>query len=108
MRGLGDIPVLGNLFKYNTRSRKKTNLMVFLRPVVIRSKEQSMSLAADRYDYMRAAGASLERDTSPLVRNLGGAELPPLVDGVPTGSPELAKPVPPATAPAPTPQTPQQ
>jgi Flp pilus assembly secretin CpaC len=41
VRGLGDIPVLGNLFKYQTRSRKKTNLMVFLRPVVMRNKEQS-------------------------------------------------------------------
>jgi Pyruvate/2-oxoacid:ferredoxin oxidoreductase delta subunit len=34
--GLGDVPLLGNLFKSNTRSRKKTNLMVFLRPVVLR------------------------------------------------------------------------
>jgi general secretion pathway protein D len=31
--GLGDIPVLGNLFKYQKRGRKKTNLMVFLRPI---------------------------------------------------------------------------
>jgi type II secretory pathway component GspD/PulD (secretin) len=58
VRGLGDIPVLGNLFKYQSRTRKKTNLMVFLRPVVIRNKEQSTSLATDRYDYMRAAAGS--------------------------------------------------
>ncbi|QGZ40691.1 general secretion pathway protein D [Pseudoduganella flava] len=103
VRGLGDIPVIGNLFKYNTRSRKKTNLMVFLRPVVIRSKEQSQSLAADRYDYMRAAGATLEQDKSPLVRNLGNPELPALVNGIPTGSPALAKPVPPAPVPERTP-----
>jgi general secretion pathway protein E len=34
--GLGDIPLFGNLFKSEARSRKKTNLMVFLRPVVVR------------------------------------------------------------------------
>ncbi|MEO7495357.1 MAG: type II secretion system secretin GspD, partial [Massilia sp.] len=56
VRGLGDIPIIGNLFKYKTRARTKTNLMVFLRPVVVRSKEQSNTIAADRYDYMRASG----------------------------------------------------
>ena len=34
--GLGDVPLFGNLFRSETRSRKKTNLMVFLRPVVVR------------------------------------------------------------------------
>jgi general secretion pathway protein D len=50
---LGDIPFLGNLFKYQSKTRKKTNLMVFLRPVVIRSPEQSQSVSIDRYDYLR-------------------------------------------------------
>lgn len=50
---LGDIPFLGNLFKYQSKTRKKTNLMVFLRPVVIRSAEQSQSVSIDRYDYLR-------------------------------------------------------
>jgi general secretion pathway protein D len=49
---LGDIPFLGNLFKYQTKGRKKTNLMVFLRPTVIRSAEQSASVSMNRYDYM--------------------------------------------------------
>lgn len=52
---LGDLPVLGNLFKSERRNRKKTNLMVFLRPVVIRDIRQSDSLAQDRYELMRAA-----------------------------------------------------
>ena len=39
--GLGDIPILGGLFKYNTRSRNKTNLMVFLRPTLLRSAERA-------------------------------------------------------------------
>lgn len=49
---LGDIPFFGNFFKYQTKGRKKTNLMVFLRPTVIRSAEQSASVSLDRYDYM--------------------------------------------------------
>jgi general secretion pathway protein D len=51
--GLGDVPLFGNLFKSETRSRKKTNLMVFLRPVVVRDAQQSDSLSLDRYDLMR-------------------------------------------------------
>ncbi|WP_304770822.1 type II secretion system secretin GspD [Undibacterium sp.] len=50
---LGDIPYLGNLFKYQGKKRTKTNLMVFLRPTVIRNAEQSNSVSLDRYDYMR-------------------------------------------------------
>ena len=51
--GLGDIPIIGNLFKYQTATRNKTNLMVFLRPTVIRTAEDSNSVSVDRYDYMR-------------------------------------------------------
>ena len=83
VRGLGDIPVIGNLFKYRTRSRVKTNLMVFLRPVVVRSKEASNSIAMDRYDYMRAAGAAAQPESSALLRDLGAPQLPPLVNGQP-------------------------
>ena len=83
VRGLGDIPVIGNLFKYRTRSRVKTNLMVFLRPVVVRSKEASNSIAMDRYEYMRAAGAAAQPESSPLLRDLGAPQLPPLVSGQP-------------------------
>lgn len=101
VRGLGDIPVLGNLFKYNSRQRKKTNLMIFLRPVVVRSKEQSTSLATDRYDYMRALESSIKPERSILVDDYGQPVLPALQNGQPVGSPTVARPLPPATAPAP-------
>jgi len=52
--GLGDLPLFGNLFKSETRSRKKTNLMVFLRPVVLRDASASDALTQDRYELMRA------------------------------------------------------
>ncbi|MEY2619837.1 MAG: putative secretin, ral secretion pathway protein component of type secretion system [Pseudomonadota bacterium] len=51
--GLGDVPLLGRLFKSETRNRKKTNLMVFLRPVVVRDAARSDELTLDRYELMR-------------------------------------------------------
>ena len=51
---LGDIPLFGNLFKTESRSRKKTNLMVFLRPVVVRDGAAAEQLSLDRYDLMRS------------------------------------------------------
>jgi general secretion pathway protein D len=50
---LGDVPVFGNLFKSEARTRTKKNLMVFLRPVVIRDAVQSDMLSLDRYELMR-------------------------------------------------------
>ena len=76
---LGDIPLLGSLFKYETRSHNKTNLMVFLRPNVIRNNSQSVNLVADRYDYIRNAQIrAMPEDGKPL--------LPALQDGQPVGN----------------------
>lgn len=62
---LGDIPIIGNLFKYKKRTNGKANLMVFLRPTVIRSAEQSSSVSLDRYDYLRTQYLqSLDKDTN--------------------------------------------
>ncbi|MEO8135676.1 MAG: type II secretion system secretin GspD, partial [Betaproteobacteria bacterium] len=49
---LGDVPVIGGLFRYDTRKRSKTNLMIFLRPTVIRDASAARSLTGDRYDYV--------------------------------------------------------
>jgi general secretion pathway protein D len=49
---LGDIPGVGRLFSYKTRQRTKTNLMIFLRPKIIREASDYQSLTADRYDYV--------------------------------------------------------
>ncbi|WP_432381054.1 type II secretion system secretin GspD [Duganella sp. P38] len=98
--GLGSIPVLGNLFKSQSRTRKKTNLMVFLRPVVIRNKEQSTSLATDRYDYMRSQQQAILPPDSALVKDLGQPVLPQLQNGAPISGGPVAAPVPPAPLPA--------
>lgn len=51
--GLGDLPVVGGLFRSTSRQRGRTNLMVFIRPTIIRSQADARSLAADRWGYMR-------------------------------------------------------
>jgi general secretion pathway protein D len=51
--GLGDIPVVGNLFKSTSRQRGRTNLMVFIRPTIIRTPGDAQQLSADRWGYMR-------------------------------------------------------
>ncbi len=50
---LGRIPILGALFRYRANTQKKTNLMVFLRPIVVRGPEQGYRITADRYQYLR-------------------------------------------------------
>jgi general secretion pathway protein D len=101
--GLGSIPIIGNLFKYQSRTRTKTNLMVFLRPVIVRSKEDSHALAIDRYDYMRGSGLEAQpRDPTMLLKELGTPVLPALSNGqVPPGGSMATVPPKPARVPAP-------
>ncbi|HEY0488643.1 MAG TPA: type II secretion system secretin GspD [Telluria sp.] len=112
VQGLGDIPILGNLFKYRKRGRSKTNLMVFLRPVIVRSKEDSNSIATDRYDFMRSAGVRSQLGTETAVLpDYGTPVLPALVKGqpplggamapVPVRPPAALVPVQPRSTPAP-------
>lgn len=76
---LGDIPVFGNLFKYQKRGRTKTNLMVFLRPHIVRNAQDGAGLTLDRYNYMRAAQAGLPvRAASWLVPDASTSSLPPI------------------------------
>ena len=51
--GLGDIPYVGALFRSTSHQRGRTNLMVFIRPTIIRSPADAQTLAADRWGYMR-------------------------------------------------------
>ena len=50
---LGDIPILGYLFRYEDVSKVKTNLMVFLKPTIMRTAEQGMALTNSKYNYIR-------------------------------------------------------
>ncbi len=82
---LGDIPILGNLFKYQKRGRSKTNLMVFLRPHIVRTAQDGASLTLDRYNYMRAAQAGLPVRASWLVPGAATAKLPDIQRDPATG-----------------------
>ena len=63
---LGDIPWVGNLFKYKNKKHGKSNLLIFLRPTIIRNHDQSNSVSMDRYDYMRAKVLS-DKPNEPLL-----------------------------------------
>ena len=98
--GLGDVPFFGNLFKGETRSRKKTNLMVFLRPVVVRDARDTERLSLDRYDLMRSGLKDNQPEPSSLVPVNESPTLPapPLPKRLSTPT------LPPNTAPLITPQ----
>lgn len=85
---LGDIPLLGNLFRSKSRNRTKTNLMVFIRPTIIRNAEDAAQLTGERYQYVRAEQARREgtQDTSldALVRDYLKSPIP----GAPAAPPK--------------------
>jgi general secretion pathway protein D len=102
--GLGDIPLVGNLFKYKTRNHSKTNLMVFLRPLVIRNTEQSAHVTADRYDYMRNEETVTQPVRAALMTDMAAPVVPPNQNGK-VGGGGLVQPFPEK---APSPQAIQQ
>ena len=84
---LGEIPVLGYLFRYDTRKREKVNLMIFLRPVVLRDAPAGASLTGNRYDIIRGIQGGVQAPDRPPLPSMPGprlpAELPPLLPGQP-------------------------
>ncbi len=75
--GAGDIPFFGNLFKSETRTRKKTNLMVFLRPVVMRDAAATNALSLDRYELMRAVEKEAQPKPSAIMQIGDAPVMPP-------------------------------
>ncbi len=75
--GLGDIPILGQLFRYNTRKRTKTNLMVFLRPVVMRSAGSLDPITNDRYNFLAGEQMRLQPGPMNVLPDYGTPVLPP-------------------------------
>lgn len=74
---LGDIPVLGNLFRNTNRKRNKTNLMVFLRPVVMRDAAATNQVSSERYEAIRAQQQGLQPEQNVLLRSVNAAPLLP-------------------------------
>ena len=93
---LGDIPGLGRLFRYDDRRREKTNLLVFLRPVVLRSADQAWDVTANRYDYINQRSKDARLPSLFGVEDVKQPELDPLPSR--PGSPNARR-VPPAREP---------
>jgi general secretion pathway protein D len=98
---LGDIPYLGALFRSESRTKTRTNLMVFLRPVVMRDVESATRMSLDRYDLIRARQQEAQPVSSPILGS-GAPVLPPIsqmpMAPVPTATPSAIQ-RPPASAP---------
>lgn len=85
----GDIPIIGNLFKSETRSRNKTNLMVFIRPVVMRDGASTDAYSADRYEMMRSLQLGNQPSRNILANDVNESGLlPPLPAPAPGAAPE--------------------
>ncbi len=88
--GLGDLPLIGGLFRSETRKRTKTNLMVFLRPVVVRTPEALAGLTDTRYDYIRNVYGAFPVTRRLLLPDNSPGALPDLkLDGVLAGKPPV-------------------
>ena len=94
---LGDIPGLGRLFRYDNRKRVKTNLLIFLRPVVLRSADQAWDVTANRYDYINQRSQDARMPTPFGMVDVKQPELDPLPPR--PGTPNARR-VPPARAPS--------
>ncbi|WP_262689879.1 type II secretion system secretin GspD [Kordiimonas aestuarii] len=86
---LGDIPLLGRAFRSDSKSTQKTNLMIFLRPTILRGSEDMSAVTARKYDYIRAkqAGVKSQMPIDELVRDVMGRGALP-VEAATDGSPD--------------------
>jgi general secretion pathway protein D len=81
---LGSVPLLGNLFRTRTTDKVKTNLLVFIRPKILRDSRQAASETEAKYNYIREMQQGGRPRFGPQVPMLPGAErpiLPPLEPG---------------------------
>lgn len=86
---LGDVPWLGSLFRYESRTHTKTDLMVFLRPYILRTEHDSQGLTQSRYEYLRGAQQQSQMSTSPLLPNMPAPSVPQLELKQPLPAPSL-------------------
>jgi general secretion pathway protein D len=91
---LGDLPLIGGLFRSESRERRRTNLMVFLRPVVVRDADSASRLSLDRYDQIRAQQQRAQPEPS-FVMPINES---PVLPAIPRGG---SAPAVPAVSPAP-------
>ncbi|WP_098550175.1 type II secretion system secretin GspD [Burkholderia sp. JKS000303] len=74
---LGDIPWIGQLFRSESKQRQKTNLMVFLRPVIISDRSTAQEVTANRYDYVQGMTGAYKSDNN-VMRDKDDPVVPPM------------------------------
>jgi general secretion pathway protein D len=84
---LGDLPLVGPLFRYDNRTRTKSNLMVFLRPLIVRNQEDLNALSMDRYDLIRSAQQGVGQPPQRVLVPINDAPLVPAAPPQSPGSP---------------------
>lgn len=75
---LGDIPWLGNFFRHETRRSSKTNLMIFIRPYVLRTASAPNGLTQDRYEYLRGEEKNTQTPARTVLPDMPAPTLPSL------------------------------
>ena len=83
---LGDMPVMGALFRSENRQRTKSILLVFLRPVVIRDSQAASALSIDRYEAIRAR----QQDAQPAPSQVMPINSAPMLPSLPPSPPARA------------------
>jgi general secretion pathway protein D len=76
--GLGKIPGFGWLFRSRTSDRSKTNLMVFIRPTILRNAADARFQTNTKYRYIRDLQRQMAEDPVMLMREFDRPQLPPL------------------------------
>ncbi len=94
---LGDAPLIGGLFRYDTRKRNKTNLMVFLRPTVLRDAVRTGAISVDRYQALGREQMQNEAPPRPMLPPMSNPVLPFAAPASPTPTPTSTPPSPPAS-----------
>ncbi|MDI1254348.1 type II secretion system secretin GspD [Thermomonas sp.] len=89
---LGSLPLIGGLFRSRTRSHSKTNLMIFLRPTLVRDSQRADVFTGQRYDYIMGEQLKARPAHSPMLPDMQPQSLPPRT---------VPLPLPPASGPGP-------
>ncbi|WP_367113290.1 type II secretion system secretin GspD [Zoogloea sp.] len=97
---LGDLPYLGQFFRYDSRKRGKTNLIVFLRPVILRDAASIQGISADRYNYVIGQQRANDRVDALMRGEPNPPELPPPGSPPPAVPFNRPKDIPPPATPA--------
>jgi general secretion pathway protein D len=74
---LGEVPVLGGLFSYKSRSHRKTNLMIFLRPSLVRDSQRADVFSGERYDYILGEQRKARPAHDAILPDMDSPVLPP-------------------------------